>query len=412
MSDAAVVRRGVLQARLSREAGAHSDAPDREWAPYTFTLTADGVLACAAGDGGGTAAAATAARLFAVRVCGVRDAAGGAGVVAELADGARLTLAPLHPADGLAWRRALAGVAAAAAPGETARGWLKVRGVTKQWAVRLFVLRPPVLAAYRDEDAAARGSALFAAHLRGCVCHERVSKKDGFCFMVEHARGRPIYLARGPRGEALPKVLLNADELILRAPAAADGRVWLERLARAIALADADAESDPPSMPHTAADQSPPSSSDDDDNEGAAPQTEQTEQVVVVAEKEEGREEEVVEEEVPVPATPRSSSSSSSKSPAHRHRSRGTAAAGAGGTDAAKEQQLRQLRDTVEAQEATLARLAHQVALLEQQLAAQAPAPPEQHPPPCTAPPAWHPLLPMVVAVLLVLVAVVSTSLL
>ena len=368
------VRRGVLQARLPPEAGAHSDAPEREWAPYTFTLTADGVLACAAAD----------TALFAVPVCGAHEAAGGAGVVAELADGARLTLAPLHPADGLAWLRALAD--AGAARGETQRGWLKVRGVTKQWSVRLLVLRPPVLAAYRDEEAAARGTALFAAHLRGCVCRERASKKDGFCFMVEHTHARPIYLTRGPHGEALPKVLLNADELLLRAPSAAEGRVWLECLARAIADADATETTAAAAVAAAALPPLSPSLS--------LPSLPRT------TEEEEQEEEESVDNDDndECATTPRSSGNHS----ARRHRSKGE------GTD---DEQLRQLKGTVQEQEATLARLAHQIALLEQQLAAQKSPQQQPLPPPCApTPPAWRSLLPVGAAVLLVLVAVVSTS--
>lgn len=137
---------------------------------------------------------------------------------------------------------------------ETHRGWLKVRGVVKQWAPRFCVLRPPVLLLFKDEADVEKQSVTAVVHLRGCVCSPRQSKMEGFCMKIVHSAHHSIFYGKGLRGESLSKGLINADELLLLAADEAAGTEWLHALQDAVAVADAASSSNTASSSTTASD--------------------------------------------------------------------------------------------------------------------------------------------------------------
>lgn len=59
----------------------------------------------------------------------------------------------------------------------TKRGWVKHRGLMKQWALRFFVLKPPVLIYFKEEADEEKEAALGIILLKGCIVRERASKK-------------------------------------------------------------------------------------------------------------------------------------------------------------------------------------------------------------------------------------------
>ena len=61
-------------------------------------------------------------------------------------------------------------------------GWLKMRGLFKQWTRKWFVLRPGALLHYKDMDMGAEDAGTI--DLRNCDVVVRESKKSGFCFKV------------------------------------------------------------------------------------------------------------------------------------------------------------------------------------------------------------------------------------
>lgn len=122
----------------------------------------------------------------------------------------------------------------------TKRGWVKYRGVMKQWSLRLFVLKPPMLIYYKDEIDESKEAASGIINLHNCNVVKRESKKDGFCFKIYSLNEKhSIYASRGLKGEMLTsKIGINASVAILRVVTQEEGLEWIRAIEEAIAYAN------------------------------------------------------------------------------------------------------------------------------------------------------------------------------
>ena len=122
----------------------------------------------------------------------------------------------------------------------TKRGWVKYRGVMKQWSLRLFVLKPPVLIYYKDEIDESKEAASGIINLHNCNVVKRESKKDGFCFKIYALNDKhSIYASRGLKGEMLTSKLgINPAVAILRVVTQEEGLEWIRAIEEAIAYAN------------------------------------------------------------------------------------------------------------------------------------------------------------------------------
>lgn len=122
----------------------------------------------------------------------------------------------------------------------TKRGWIKIRGVMKQWTIRLFDLRPPYLIYFKDEDDEMRDDAVGIIDLKGCKVSERESKKDGFCFKISSLTSSTIYMSRGLKNEILATKLapMNTSIAILRVVTREEGLEWIAAINSAIEYAN------------------------------------------------------------------------------------------------------------------------------------------------------------------------------
>lgn len=118
----------------------------------------------------------------------------------------------------------------------TKRGWMKIRGVMKQWTIRLFDLRPPYLIYFKDEEDEMREDAVGIIDLRHCKVFERESKKDGFCFKISSLTASTIYMSRGLKNEILATKLapMNTSIAILRVVTREEGLEWIAAINSAI----------------------------------------------------------------------------------------------------------------------------------------------------------------------------------
>ena len=122
----------------------------------------------------------------------------------------------------------------------TMRGWMKIRGVMKQWTIRLFDLRPPYLIYFKDEVDEMREDAVGIIDLKGCKVFERESKKDGFCFKISSLTSSTIYASRGLKNEILATKLapMNTSIAILRVVTREEGFEWIKAISSAIDYAN------------------------------------------------------------------------------------------------------------------------------------------------------------------------------
>eukprot|EP00727_Mastigamoeba_balamuthi_P005642 m51a1_g1698 putative C-tail anchored protein, PH and oxysterol-binding protein domain (1024) ;mRNA; f:483968-488325 len=123
----------------------------------------------------------------------------------------------------------------------TRRGWMKYRGLVNQWSLRYYVLVPPSLLYFKEEGDVEKENVLGIVYLRGCVVNERQSKKQGFCFKIEHPAHHNIYGSRGLKGEMLivsSMIPGGTHECILRVPTRADGLEWVRAVRSAIEVAN------------------------------------------------------------------------------------------------------------------------------------------------------------------------------
>ncbi len=122
----------------------------------------------------------------------------------------------------------------------TKRGWVKYRGVMKQWSLRLFVLKPPMLIYYKDEIDESKEAAVGIINLHNCNVVKRESKKDGFCFKIYGSNDKhSIYASRGLKGEMLTsKIGINPAVAILRVVTQEEGLEWIRAIEEAIAYAN------------------------------------------------------------------------------------------------------------------------------------------------------------------------------
>ena len=122
----------------------------------------------------------------------------------------------------------------------TKRGWVKYRGVMKQWSLRLFVLKPPMLIYYKDEIDESKEAAAGIINLHNCNVVKRESKKDGFCFKIYGSNDKhSIYASRGLKGEMLTsKIGINPAVAILRVVTQEEGLEWIRAIEEAIAYAN------------------------------------------------------------------------------------------------------------------------------------------------------------------------------
>ena len=122
----------------------------------------------------------------------------------------------------------------------TKRGWVKYRGVMKQWSLRLFVLKPPMLIYFKDEIDESKEAAAGIINLHGCAVVKRESKKDGFCFKIYSLNEKhSIYASRGLKGEMLTsKIGINPAIAILRVVTQEEGLEWIRAIEEAIAYAN------------------------------------------------------------------------------------------------------------------------------------------------------------------------------
>lgn len=118
----------------------------------------------------------------------------------------------------------------------TKRGWVKYRGVMKQWSLRLFVLKPPMLIYYKDEIDESKEAASGIINLHNCSVVKRESKKDGFCFKIRGMNEKhSIYASRGLKGEMLTsKIGINPSNAILRVVTQEEGLEWIHAIEEAI----------------------------------------------------------------------------------------------------------------------------------------------------------------------------------
>lgn len=116
-----------------------------------------------------------------------------------------------------------------------------ISGAFNKWSNRYAILSSATLVYFKNEEAAARESAMGIVYLRGCDANVRKSKKHGFCFMITNRLGKSIYSSRGLKGEMMPRGKIPMGGLhhcILRVEDIAEGESWLAALREAISMAN------------------------------------------------------------------------------------------------------------------------------------------------------------------------------